>query len=58
MSDWEDYLMLLGAAVSGISASGIQLPAGTPWYVPVVLTLFVKAVKDISDARKAKKTGT
>jgi len=53
MTDWEDYVMLLGAAASGGLA---VLRPDTPWYVPLILAIAAKAGKDVRDYRAAKKS--
>lgn len=49
IQNWEDYLMLIMAVLSGVLTA---LPPGTPWYVPIILGALIKALKDINDGRK------
>lgn len=49
MSNWEDYVFLVAAILSGAMTA---LPPGTPWYVPIIIGATVKALKDINDSRK------
>ena len=49
MQNWEDYLVLIMAVLSGILTA---LPPGTPWYLPIIIGAVIKALKDINDQKK------